>query len=323
MIIEISGQQIEVDDSFAKLNPEQQNAEVDYIQKQILSSQQPKVDAKQAELTNPLYGIVGGGIAGTTMGPAISAGAKEFERNRIAKAQGVNPSEVILQKTAEGTDRWSLSSGKSLGDSPHILDRANAYKAAEEELNTLKARQNAPIGGAAKHGTRATTLSPEDVKRIAELEHKIGPGRIEELAQMTKKNMSAGEKLAQAIGIPTGVQTAVKGANAALQRGVYPWLGRGIAGAGAGYEAVDAYNRLKTGDYGGALIGGLGMLGGLATLAPHPIARYGGLAVGIGANKLNEYLDSLKNKPAMAEGGQVKPRSKAHAAAMHLMSYKK
>jgi hypothetical protein len=100
-------------------------------------------------------------------------------------------------------------------------------------------------------------------------------------------------------------------------------LGRGVVGLGAGIQGADAMNRWNSGDVSGSVISGLGALGSAAAMIPHPIARIGGTAVGVGAEALNSYLDSLKNKPAMASGGQVKPRSKAHAAAMHLMSNKK
>jgi len=289
---------------------------------QYIQTLQTKQSAEDSQV-NTLYGAAAGFGAGQMAGPMLNAGAKEFQRAQIAKAQGVNPSEVVLQKAADGTDRWALSSGKALGDSPHIIDRVNAYKAAEDELNALKARQNAPVGGVAKHGTRAATLSAEELSRIAQLEHDLGPGRLAALQKIAGGNMSAGEKLAETLGIPRMGQTAARALGAGVSRGMPAVIGRGIAGAGAGFQGTDAYNRFQQGDIAGGLIGGLGALGSAATLIPHPLARVGGTVVGLGAEALNMYLDSLKNKPAMASGGQVKPRSKAHAAAMHLMAHKK
>jgi hypothetical protein len=97
---------------------------------------------------------------------------------------------------------------------------------------------------------------------------------------------------------------SLKAAGAAGLSGTVPAvIGRGLAGAGAGFQGVDAYNRLRSGDIPGGVISGLGALGSAASLIPHPISRIGGTAVGIGAEALNAYLDSLKNKPAMASGG--------------------
>lgn len=85
-------------------------------------------------------------------------------------------------------------------------------------------------------------------------------------------------------------------------------LGRGAVGLGAGIQGADAMNRFNAGDTSGAIISGLGAIGSAAAMAPHPIARIGGTAVGMGAEALNAFLDSLKsqNKPkGMANGGQV------------------
>ena len=95
-----------------------------------------------------------------------------------------------------------------------------------------------------------------------------------------------------------------------------PLAGRALAGAGAGIELSDAYNRYKSGDYTGAVIGGIGGLGSAAALIPHPITRYGGAALGAGAGLLNMYRDYNKKPsadqpepepaqsfPEMAQGG--------------------
>jgi len=63
-----------------------------------------------------------------------------------------------------------------------------------------------------------------------------------------------------------------------------------------GYQGYDAFNRLQEGDIRGATIGGIGALGSGISLIPTPITRFGGTAIGIGAEALNAYLDYLKNK---------------------------
>lgn len=73
-------------------------------------------------------------------------------------------------------------------------------------------------------------------------------------------------------------------------------LGRSLAGAGAGYQGYDAWNRLQEGDIPGAAISTVGAIGSGLSLVPLPITRVGGTAIGIGAEALNAYLDYLKSK---------------------------
>ena len=118
--------------------------------------------------------------------------------------------------------------------------------------------------------------------------------------------------------LPAPVQAAGRFIGGAGQAGVTPYLGRAVAGGGAGYQAVDAYNRFQQGDYPGAAISGVGALSSAASLIPTPVTRVGGAGLGIGAEMLNQYLDSLKQKtnamgqpqqpqpmPQMAKGGLV------------------
>ena len=90
-------------------------------------------------------------------------------------------------------------------------------------------------------------------------------------------------------------------------RGTGTVLGRGIVGATAGYDAADAWNRAQKGDIPGAIVSGIGTVGGLASLAPHPLVRGVGTAVAMGAPALNMYLDqSRKEKErGFAKGGKV------------------
>ena len=102
-------------------------------------------------------------------------------------------------------------------------------------------------------------------------------------------------------------------------------VGRGVMGLGAGMQGADAMNRYNAGDTSGAIISGIGALGTTAAMAPHPIARIGGTAVGMGAEGLNMFLDKLKNKRQMAKGGLVDEEdglSKAEKAALRIMKKK-
>ena len=61
-------------------------------------------------------------------------------------------------------------------------------------------------------------------------------------------------------------------------------------------QGVDAYNRFAQDDNLGGAISTVGAIGSGLSLVPHPATRYGGAAIGMGAEGLNAFLDYLKNK---------------------------
>jgi hypothetical protein len=136
----------------------------------------------------------------------------------------------------------------------------------------------------------------------------------EALGQMKPMRRTA-EKIATSVPQPVrGVLTSPLG-----------FLGKGVMGAGAGMQAADAAARYSNNDTSGAIISGIGALGTAASMIPHPIARVGGTAVGMGAEGLNMFLDKLKNKKQMAKGGLVDEEdglSKAEKAALRILKKK-
>lgn len=89
-------------------------------------------------------------------------------------------------------------------------------------------------------------------------------------------------------------------------------VNKAVGLGGAGYELGDAIDRGNKGEYGRAAISGLGALGSAASLLPHPVAKLGGAAIGIGAPMLNHVLDKfakenpeLYKKMHLAMGGLV------------------
>ena len=84
-----------------------------------------------------------------------------------------------------------------------------------------------------------------------------------------------------------------------------PVVGRALAGAGALGEGQDAYNRYQHGDYGRALISGLGALGSAATLAPNPVTKGLGAAAGIAAPVVNGLIDKYYGRKGYAKGGDI------------------
>ena len=77
-----------------------------------------------------------------------------------------------------------------------------------------------------------------------------------------------------------GATTIGKGMNVATD--IAPRLTTGLGAASAGYQGTDAYNRLfgQDRDIPGGIISGIGALGSLASMAPHPLIRGAGTALG-------------------------------------------
>lgn len=72
-----------------------------------------------------------------------------------------------------------------------------------------------------------------------------------------------------------------------------PVVGPAIAGGSAGYDIADMIDRYEKGDTSGAVIKGIGGLGSLAAMVPHPIPRAVGTGLGllsIPAGMVNDYI---------------------------------
>jgi len=147
-------------------------------------------------------------------------------------------------------------------------------------------------------------------------EFNLDPTQGPRLEQEALANRTPAQKFVSKIPKPLqGIATAPMGV-----------VGRGVVGLGAGMQGADAMNRWDQGDTTGAVISGLGALGTAAAMIPHPIARVVGTGVGLGAEGLNMFLDSLKKKKATpqaqyAHGGHVQHLSKAQKAALLIMDH--
>ena len=146
-------------------------------------------------------------------------------------------------------------------------------------------------------------------------EFNADPTQGPRLEKEAMANRSTGQKVLSKIPKPLqGIASSPMGA-----------VGKGVVGLGAGMQGADALNRYNEGDTSGAIISGIGALGTTASMLPHPVARLGGTAVGLGAEGLNMFLDKLKNKKKMAKGGLVDEEdglSKAEKVALRIMKKK-
>jgi hypothetical protein len=225
--------------------------------------------ATDADLINPLYPTIGGAIAGEIAGPVINKGVEAMRKGAPAAASAPGTS-----GGASAGQKWAAKTGFGTGAGQTVEEVSSAFKA-----------ENKPIGSGKISGKIARN-SPMNVDKMLQLE-------AAQKAEAARRAAALGQG---ASSLPAPVQAAGKFLGGASQSGVVPWLGRGLAGAGAGFQGADAYNRFQQGDYPGAAISGLGALGSAASFIPTPMTRFGGAAVGLGAEALNTYLDSLKKK---------------------------
>jgi hypothetical protein len=337
MIIEVNGQQIEVDDSFASLPPDQQQAALAHIT-QAIAPPQSSVEvrgATEADLIDPLYGLIGGGFAGQVAGPTINKGTEAFQKNRAGRvgasapaAAGKVPTSGLVPTPDQHTriiqggidETGTTGRARQQGYNERTAAQSLERQAAEKNMQDL-ARRRVITGESPLTKIAAPTSTPSGIivpgSAVYEAPTPAPAAKPPSIVSKIGGNIPAPiQNLGRWIG---GVgQDLGAGIGGAAQAGVTPYIGRGLAGAGVGFQGTDVYNRLQQGDIPGAAISGLGAAGSLAAFVPTPLTRIGGTAVGIGAEMLNQYLDSLKQKantmgqqpqqqpmPQMANGGLV------------------
>jgi hypothetical protein len=223
----------------------------------------------QGDQVNPLYGTAGGAFAGQILGPAINKGVEAVRSGAPGATSAPGGS-----GGASAGQKWAAKTGFGTGPGQTVEEVSSAFKA-----------ENKPIGSGKISGKIARN-SPMNVDKMLQLE-------AAQKAEAARRAAALGQG---ASSLPGPVQAAGRFLGGAAQSGVTPYVGRGLAGAGAGFQGADAYNRFQKGDIPGAAISGLGALGSAASFIPTPVTRFGGAAVGVGAELLNQYLDSLKKK---------------------------
>jgi len=212
------------------------------------------------DVSSPLFGGAIGAVAG------IPAGALIEGATRGAMAPLPKPGMGGVPGGGTGGEKWARNWAGMNKPGASVPEAAAAYQ---------RAKGHGPV--------------------TAKVTQKFGPGAKLDIASYSQaqKARPLAEKI---IGrAPPAVQRtgqAVAGAASKIPK----WLGRGVAGASAGFQGVDAVNRWKTGDKLGGVIGGLGAVGSGAALIPHPLTRGIGTAIGVGAPMLNELIDRYRNK---------------------------
>lgn len=264
--------------------------------RQRLEQEQESAKAATGEPVNPLMGAGAGLVAGQFAGPAINKGVEAMRAGSPTGAGGFGGQPGT---GAAPGQKYAAKTGYGSGTGYTV-----------EEVVQHKKAQEKPIGKG-KITSKIPGNSPMNVDRMMQLEAAKKAEDARRAAALAPTGLMSK--------LPAPVQAAGRFIGGAAQSGVAPYLGRAVAGGGAGYQAADAYNRFQQGDYPGAAVSGIGALGSAASLIPTPVTRVGGAGLGIGAEMLNQYLDSLKQKvntmgqpqqqqqpmPQMARGGLV------------------
>lgn len=265
---------------------------------------------------NPLIPTILGAAAGPIVGPGITKGAEAFQETKDLIKQGWDPKVAsnYVRDKYQAVEKWTrqMLKGEYYGgrDFPEAWQKGMETRYPQGAPQAPRAAPAAPM-----------TPPPTGMK--------AGPSGLlvpQSFETATKEAAAAGapsRTAARAASSPT-LQAMRSALGVGLPKAVPAVLGRGLAGGMLGYQGADIYNRLNENDFLGGTISGLGAVGSLASFAPHPVVRYGGMGVSIGAEMLNRYLDQLKQgDKKMAEGGKVKKTiSKAERAANHLKKLK-
>jgi hypothetical protein len=254
-------------------NKEDAQQIADYIRElQIEQQNKAMLEAgEESMLENPIAAGAVGAIAGPVAGKVLETAYGPKGVTTAPPAGAGTPGQ-----------KWAAKTGYGAGTGPTVENVVEEFKKREGPLGKGKVTSKitgGPLGG------------PAAMQQIASKEADAA-----RFAQMRAANQAAG---------------SVPGRIAQATAGKMPLLLKSAAGAGAGVQGADAYNRFKEGDYLGAGLGAIGAAGSAASLIPHPITRIGGTAIGMGAGALNAYIDYLKSKAqpqqpaAMATGGLV------------------
>jgi hypothetical protein len=246
-----------------------------------LESLPPEEGFDPRDLKTSLGGAATGAVAGAFGVPivrgAINAASKVGAGVPIGSA-----SQKVPMQGSPG-QRYAAKTGYGAGPGETVREVVEEFKKAEGPIGKGKITskiKGGPLGG------------PKVMEQIAAKE-------ADELRfqQIRAANQMAAEKAKSVPGKIAAFGSGVVNYRLPIIGGTpLPIVGRGLAGAGAGIQATDMYNRYQQGDLPGAAISGIGSVGTAATLLPNPIAKGVGFTIGAGAEALNAYLDYLKNK---------------------------
>jgi hypothetical protein len=273
-----------------------------------LQSQQQMTAPELANRTiGNVAGAAVGGIGGAALGRSLQSGIREEYPNMFKNAPATPaPQAGIPNVTVTGSPSAPKTGGENWVKSLTGADIPDAQM-AKKDLDLAKGmRETVGRGGPLAGGS------------ITEGGIMVGPKTTAEMAREVKEAKEAASKTTKFKGVKEAAKTANRNVGHMMHGMSNPWaiktLGNALAGAGAGMQAADAYQRFTDPEQGwirGA-ISGIGALGSGAAMTRIPAAMPIGTALGVGAPFLNEYLDEfaaknpkLAKKLHLADGGSV------------------
>jgi hypothetical protein len=289
----INGQQVTVDDSFLKLTPEQQEAEVNHIASQMGAN---KTTGGAAEPTPQGGGIpmapagaVIGAATGAATGPAIG---KTIDTGINTAAKFINPAAAPQQDALT----------RALSGAP----KSNAPQAVQ---NWLKTQTSNPFAG----GKDMSGAYKKSQLAAGEPVQSRGSN-----IPIRKGNLGISNQLPE----PTPSERVASSILNAERVGA-PHMLRRVAGMGvAGGELGNLIEEAEKGNYGRAALSGLGALGGAATQSRIKPVRAIGTALAAGVPAVQYFLpEDVEHK---ADGGSVhlagggQPESKLKKITKHI-----
>ena len=277
----INGQQVTVDDSFEKLTPDQQEAEVNHIASQMGAN---KTTGGAAEPTPQGGGIpmapagaVIGAATGAATGPAIG---KTIDTGINTAAKFINPAAAPQQDALT----------RALSGAPE----SNAPQAVQ---NWLKTQTSNPFAG----GKNMSGAYKKSQLAAGEPVQSRGSN-----IPIRKGNLGISNQLPE----PTPSERVASSILNAERVGA-PHMLRRVAGMGvAGGELGNLIEEAEKGNYGRAALSGLGALGGAATQSRIKPVRAIGTALAAGVPAVQYFLpEDVEHK---ADGGSVAKKALKH-----------
>ena len=250
-----------------------------------------------------LYGAGAGAGAGI-VGPAlIKSGIASVKAGRIAPPPQISvphPSQMVSGVSAVD-EAASKGLANEVSQQVRTSQRTMRTDAATDAMKALKAK-GLPVNPNILAEMPTQVARPSGILLPVETAKNI---ETEEAARRAlpkalPKDATLGQRVIAKM-LPHGAKDIAN-----FAKGVYDYklpfvggvgslLGRGLAGAGAGMQGMDAYNRgVVQGDIPGAVISGIGGLGTAATLLPYAPAKVIGGGIGLSAEAINAYRDAMR-----------------------------
>lgn len=242
-----------------------------------------------------------GGFQAPTAGEAVEG---ETERAPASKVD-VTPASESDYRSAKAA-ALGAGLGSSAGAIKTLFPNVRGAEASAIAAGAPSATKTSPASSGEKWAKKVVGRVAPGAESVAEQAQSWN--RVKGQGDITSRLSSRfgvtepgqiGKLSVKAVEAPGMMQKAVSGLeDAGKFLTKHRILGGALAGAGAGFGGQEAVERFNRGDYPGAAIAGVGALGSLASMVPHPVTRAIGTGVGMASPLALSVLDRLHNQPA-------------------------